>query len=288
MKTTSTLIIALGLAFSANSQTQLLSIDAETPDPMDDKTGNNTVITVGIPVITDNAVEFPTGDDYLSIDPFTTFNMQQNWSVEFRIKMSDPMDSVYPIDWRSNSSTGHMHVGYNGVRGMYFSDRNLNGIYGSLVADPNPVPADTWVAFKVELVDDSMRIWRDGNMTASAFFNQTFSDLSTTTIGYSEDFRYDHSSFLMDDIVVTANPVASISEQPELIRSIYPNPTSGVININTLVPLTGIQVYSIAGKMVLESNYISDQLDLTQLSKGIYILKAMTRDSFAVQQIAIQ
>ena len=255
---------------------------------MDDNTGNNTVTVVGTPVNTDNAIELPTGDDYLSMDPFTTFDMQQNWSVEFRIKMSDPMDSVYPIDWRSNSSTGHMHVGCNGVRGMYFSDRNLNGIYGSLVADPNPVPADTWVSFKVELIDDSMRIWRDGTITASAFFNGTFSDLSTTTIGYSEDFRYDHSSFLMDDIIVTANPVASILEQPELIQSIYPNPTNGLITINSLEPLTGIQVYSFDGKRVFNSNDISPQFDLSSLPSGMYVLRAMTEESFAIQQIAIQ
>ena len=275
-------------SISMLAQTVLLNIDGEAPDPFDDNSGNNTVNSVGTPLATGGAIEFPTGDDYLRIDPFADFDMQEDWSVEFKIQVTDPMDSVYPIDWRSNNSTGHMNIGYNGVRGLYFSDRNLNGIYGSLVADPNPVPANTWVAFKVELDGDSMKIWRDGVKTASAYFNQTFSEISTTTIGYSEDFRYDHSGFMMDDLVVTANPISSIQENPDLISAIYPIPTSGLISIQIMEKASSIQVIGADGRSVMDIKTTDNIADLSHLPNAIYVLRVVSDHGFATQRIVKQ
>ena len=114
-------ILLLLFVFCSAQAQYLLIVDGETPDPFSDKAGYNSITTVGTPLNTTNTVEFPTGNDYLTIDPFVSFDLDADWMVSFDINVSNAMDSIYVIDWRSNSSTGHMNIGYNGNRGLYFS-----------------------------------------------------------------------------------------------------------------------------------------------------------------------
>ena len=288
MKQTFTLLALFLFLNGAIAQSVLLNIDGEAPGPFDDKSGNHTVATVGAPLNTDNSIHLPTGDDYLVINQFASLDLQQNWSVEFKIKVTDPMDSVFPLDWRSNSSVGHMHVGYNGVRGMYFSDRTQNGLYGSLVDDPDPLAADTWVSFKVELIGDSMRIWRDGVKTAASYFNGTFSEISTTTIGYSEDFRYDHSGFMLDDVVVTANPVSSVRKYYDLIESMGPNPASDFVRLKFTDNPDRLELISMDGRITRMLDPRSSTIDLTGLPKGVYTIKSSSEHGLAAEPLIIQ
>ena len=91
------------LIFSVLVKTTLLDIDGETPNPFGDNAGNNGFTAVENPYSTTDAIDLPTGDDYLRIDSFLDFNMQQNWSVEFSIRMTNPMGRVFPIKWRRSS-----------------------------------------------------------------------------------------------------------------------------------------------------------------------------------------
>lgn len=275
---------SLLLVFTASNAQFLLNIDGELPDPFTDKSGNNTVNTVGAPVNTNGAVEFPTGDDYLIIDPFVIFDLDADWTVSFDINMSDPTDSVYVIDWRSNSNTGHMHVGYTGQRGMYFSDRNINGLYGNLVEDPVALPANQWVHFDVAREGDSLFISRDGNQVASAYFVDNLSPLSTTTIGYSEDFRYDHDPFLLDDVTLTADPIASITEMNAFDFVLFPNPATTNLNITTRENLDQIIIYNTIGKHVLSALSNSNRIDISALNSGLYFMELRSESGVAIER----
>lgn len=277
--------IFLLFAFS-NIQAQfLLNLDGEAPNPFTDKSGNNTVTEVGSPLNTNGAIEFPTGDDYLIIDPFVVFELDADWTVSFDINMSDPTDSVYVIDWRSNSNTGHMHIGYTGERGMYFSDRNINGLYGNLVEDPVALPANQWVHFDVAREGDSLFISRDGNQVGSAYFVDNLSPLSTTTIGYSEDFRYNHDPFLLDNVTLTADPVASVTEMNAFDFVLYPNPATNNLNVSTTEDLVQITVYNAIGKQVLRYSPNSKMIDISTLRSGLYFVELRSESGVSIERI---
>lgn len=261
----------------------LLNIDGETPDPFADKSGNNAVNTVGIPLNTASAVEFPTGSDYLIIDPFVDFDLDASWTVSFDIKVTNQMDSVFVIDWRSNSSVGHMHIGYNGNRGLYFSDRTVNGIYGSLVDDPTPLTVDEWTHFDVSRTGDSLIIVRNGTQVASSFFTGNLSELSTTTIGYSEDFRYDHASFSIDDLTVTASPL-SVFDQPAFEFSVYPNPATDQITFNTDKKIDQALIYNVLGDLIATSTPVQGRCDLSGIAKGVYFLELRSEAGSSIQR----
>jgi hypothetical protein len=67
-------------------------------------------------------------------------------------------------------------------------------------------------------------------------------------------------------------PTASIDDQNQFDILIYPNPTNDKLFIQGLSSSSRVSIYNVLGKLVL-SQTISKEIDVKQLSKGIYILK---------------
>jgi hypothetical protein len=65
---------------------------------------------------------------------------------------------------------------------------------------------------------------------------------------------------------------------------IHPNPTTSVLNVSGLTSQTSITISSILGKVVMSGNIQeNEELDVSELKSGIYILK-MIRDSHTVSR----
>tara|TARA_B100001996_G_scaffold344831_1_gene300840 strand:- start:1688 stop:3292 length:1605 start_codon:yes stop_codon:yes gene_type:complete len=72
----------------------------------------------------------------------------------------------------------------------------------------------------------------------------------------------------------------NISEIEEYKFEIYPNPTSGIINLNNNGEVLNIKIYDINGKIVFENkNYSLQQLNISKLNKGIYFMKINNLDA---------
>jgi len=67
---------------------------------------------------------------------------------------------------------------------------------------------------------------------------------------------------------------------------IFPNPTNGILNIGN-ENLEKIFVYDVSGKIVNEFSP-SSQIDLSNLSKGLYIIKLISLKEIIVDKIVIQ
>ena len=71
--------------------------------------------------------------------------------------------------------------------------------------------------------------------------------------------------------------------------SLYPNPTNGIVKINTTSPVN-IVVSDVSGKVVYSSNQITNQstLDLSLLQKGIYFAKISGDNTDQTQKIILK
>jgi hypothetical protein len=72
---------------------------------------------------------------------------------------------------------------------------------------------------------------------------------------------------------------------------VFPNPTQGLITIETASNIRNVKVFDIVGKVVMDVNLSgrTTQLDLTQLHKGIYFIQLDTQDGKSgVQKIIVQ
>lgn len=67
--------------------------------------------------------------------------------------------------------------------------------------------------------------------------------------------------------------------------SFYPNPTTGIINVNT-TEHTRIQIIDIHGQIVFEGN--GNEIDLSGEAKGIYMLKFTNESSVSIEKLILK
>ena len=75
-----------------------------------------------------------------------------------------------------------------------------------------------------------------------------------------------------------------------LDMSLYPNPVDGnYVTIQT--PINGVkevEVFDILGKRVLNTNLISDSLDISELNSGVYMVKVTVENQSKVSKLIIK
>lgn len=75
---------------------------------------------------------------------------------------------------------------------------------------------------------------------------------------------------------VTFSPFTALSStfEDENILSVYPNPSSEYICLkNAPESMTSIRIYSISGIQVMNLPLTNNRIDVSQLAKGIYLIK---------------
>lgn len=84
----------------------------------------------------------------------------------------------------------------------------------------------------------------------------------------------------MDDLSITEK-VLSVKDLAQFNFNVSPNPAKDYINISAAKPINKIEVYNLLGQQVINSNLNSTRQDInvSNLSKGVYILKAFIEDA---------
>lgn len=85
-----------------------------------------------------------------------------------------------------------------------------------------------------------------------------------------------------DGAIVTGMDEASDNE-----ISIYPNPTTGKLTIETLSPVHSIVIYNMAGIKLAEFNRTTS-IDLSGLGKGFYLIRVSTKKENRIQKIHVK
>ena len=76
----------------------------------------------------------------------------------------------------------------------------------------------------------------------------------------------------------------NIDDQNQLDISIYPNPTSDIVYINGNYSQLKVGVFDILGKQLMNKS-ITNTIDISQLEKGVYILKLSDGSKLTTQRI---
>ena len=82
-------------------------------------------------------------------------------------------------------------------------------------------------------------------------------------------------SFYIDDIILFNAAKVSVNDNELLNVSMYPNPTSNRLNISAKSIISSAAIYNILGKEIMnfDINKTSKSIDVSNLSKGIYVIK---------------
>ena len=164
------------------------------------------------------------------------------------------------------------------------------------VTATTPVPADAATNVTINADMDALDFsWTEGGPTTSFTLNldtanppvaNSFANFESggTITGLAENTEYFWSVDAVNCFGTTIGTVWSFTtgvalsvEENQLVSfSVYPNPTSNVLNIKTTKEIDNITVFNLLGQSVatFSKNDISnDSIDLSDLSQGLYLVK---------------
>ena len=88
-------------------------------------------------------------------------------------------------------------------------------------------------------------------------------------------------------IHLTPNPVLNSNEVVNNNVSVYPNPTTGLLNVNNLVENSTIKVYNMIGAevAVVENANQFNTIDLSSYNEGTYLVKIFSNNNIIVKKV---
>lgn len=96
-------------------------------------------------------------------------------------------------------------------------------------------------------------------------------------------------TYCNDTTIIIGYLGGSIAEKNTIHVNLYPNPVNDVLAISSdIFNAADIVIYNAIGQMVLQhqaSDLISEQLDVSHFTPGIYILHIQTKDGLAVHRV---
>jgi len=124
--------------------------------------------------------------------------------------------------------------------------------------------------------------------------NYTF-DMSSTFVEEMNDLavavfvQHEDSKIVMQSGYVDTASVASVSNEILAFVKVYPNPTTGILNIKTDREIS-INITDMLGRKVYHNNQIinNEQVDLSTMEKGMYIITLSDGKQRATQKIVLR
>ncbi len=113
------------------------------------------------------------------------------------------------------------------------------------------------------------------------------------TLYNTEDFSWVQGTFScgvqLNSVTVNVKDCDSTTNINEVIESeiaVFPNPTTDFINVNSMIPVQGLELRNIKGQMVRSSNH--NQLDISTLDRGVYVLFIRTTEGVRSAKVVKQ
>ena len=135
--------------------------------------------------------------------------------------------------------------------------------------------AGTWTKDSVNFVSTT---------TGTRYFALIGGGTITNTVSSQINVRF-------DDILISKVTGTSSIKNNSLsdLVSLYPNPTSGVLNINNLEATSTIEIFNVIGEKVLFSNLLkgNNTVDLSNLSNGSYFVKLYSNDQILTKKVIL-
>ena len=116
--------------------------------------------------------------------------------------------------------------------------------------------------------------------------------VSATPVAMNFAFRYfvtsggpagDNSNFIGIDTFSITRTSMAVSNVNKSKMSVYPNPTSDYLKINTTAKISSVEVFDISGKKI-QADFDGTSVDVKKLEKGSYIIKINGQEGTSTQK----
>jgi len=136
--------------------------------------------------------------------------------------------------------------------------------------------------------------WSNGKSTETIVVDSTFANASGIATVWAEAINSNGCVSLKDTIVIHFVSCTGINEYNNNASiEMFPNPSTGLtsIAVNGLSNNAELTIYTLEGQSILSKNVTNNSittLDLTNLSKGIYLVKLYNQDTNIMSKLIIQ
>jgi hypothetical protein len=187
-----------------------------------------------------------------------------------------------------NSYAARISAGFSGaVRNQKFCvylDLNNDGSFsgtGELIAGPINITNANNKNFTLNIPSTAVAGATKLRVIMIKNNSGTFNGCATGFLGETEDYN-----------VVISSPSAKLVATSTLSKNsnkviLYPNPTQSAFEIQTDVSIEKVEVYSLQGQLV-KSFEAQNRYDITDLSKGMYLVKVNTAEGSLSKSLIIE
>ena len=103
--------------------------------------------------------------------------------------------------------------------------------------------------------------------------------------GGAIDSNFSQSSMVIDYVRVYQNTTASTEDVFENKFSVYPNPSSDVLNIRTNEPIDKVELYNTIGQLIVAKK--TTNINISSINIGVYILKIYSGKRIVTKKVMI-
>jgi hypothetical protein len=209
----------------------------------------------------------------------------------FHYAPSVPVTNVNP-GWGQATQTSFEVINGESIVKMKTLNYQGHDLTETDVSSMTHLHADVWSenggeTLAIFPLDGSNPEPRSGPIALQAGWNQVDLELATLPQGifggtikqfkFSNDLNNGANLPLIyvSNLYFYADSTASVGEIQDFELSLYPNPATDIVNINTSISIDNVRLYDLTGRIVMEANPKKESfdLDVTDLSKGVYLVK---------------
>ena len=215
------------------------------------------------------------GGFYSIATPVSTTNFTVSFDVRMTAQSANSSDFLYRgvnLVGTSGSIVYYITFRYNGA--ISVATIASGATTPSVVATTATWVPNTWYRVKVVGSATDIKYYVDNNLVYTA------THLSATPTTFNRmDFihdNYDGDGYI-DRIAINNEAALSTSEivKSNEMLSIYPNPTSDILNIKTKEKVQSASIFDMSGRKI-EARVLDNNVDVTSLERGTYIINIQT------------
>lgn len=223
-----------------------------------------------------------------AVNDFTSYLGALNTNIYYEVTITPNPGVMYNL----NGITFKMQRSSTGVRN-YAVRSNLDNYVANLSASINPANTN------LDVVGDNIFFYKVDNNTAQTGSTVTLSGplftgltVPVTLRFYGFNAEQTGGTFSIDDVAITGEITTLSSNSFNEIEGLkmYPNPLKGnhLFFTSAANSLMNIQIFDITGKEILNSELLSNSINVPDLNSGIYLVKVIENNKTSIKKLIIQ
>ncbi|MBF6610599.1 MAG: T9SS type A sorting domain-containing protein [Chryseobacterium sp.] len=198
-----------------------------------------------------------------------------NFVLSFDIRITEQLTTSSDFEFQTTGQgpTGGVYV----IRLRFANDGDIYAVQtvggtSSYAATTGTWVPNTWYRVKIEGTATGLNYYLNGTQIFSGQFYTTY---AFTGLRFVHD-NYAGSAYI-DRIAINNEAALSTSEIVKRTESIsiYPNPTSDILNIGTKEKVQSASIFDMTGRKI-EARVMNNTVDVTSLERGTYIINIQT------------